>query len=48
MIANAILTDLAIHTEQDLDAIAEELNTRPRQTLNWMTSLETEVIAMTA
>jgi hypothetical protein len=28
------------HTEEELDAIAEELNNRPRQTLGWMTPLE--------
>ena len=42
-------TDLSAHSEADLDAIAEELNTRPRQTLGWMTPLEkfSEVVAMT-
>jgi IS30 family transposase len=33
-------TDLSIHTEEELDAITEELNNRPRQTLSWMTPLE--------
>jgi IS30 family transposase len=42
-------TDLTVHTEEELDAIAEELNNRPRQTLNWVTPLEkfAEVVAMT-
>jgi len=42
-------TDLSIHSEEELDAIAEELNNRPRQTLNWVTPLEkfAEVVAMT-
>ncbi|WP_435828679.1 IS30 family transposase [Saccharopolyspora shandongensis] len=30
-------TDLRPYTQEDLDAIAHELNTRPRQSLNWMT-----------
>jgi IS30 family transposase len=29
-------TNLAVHTPADLDAIADKLNNRPRQTLGWM------------
>ena len=42
-------TDLTVHSEEELDAIAEELNNRPRQSLGWVTPLErfAEVVAMT-
>jgi len=33
-------SDLALHSQADLDTVAAELNSRPRQTLGWMTPSE--------
>ena len=43
-------TDLAVHTEADLDVIAYKLNNRPRQTLGWMKPSRAlaELVATTA
>ena len=43
-------SDLSTHTERELDAVAQELNERPRQTLGWMTPSQrlAEVVASTA
>jgi IS30 family transposase len=42
-------TDLSVHSPAALDAVAQELNERPRQTLGWMTPLErlAQLVAMT-
>ena len=42
-------TSLADFTQRDLDAVARELNERPRKTLNWVSPLEAlnEIVAST-
>ena len=38
--------DLSVYSQQQLDAIADSLNTRPRQTLDWRTPLQVFALAL--
>ena len=43
-------TDLSVHSQAHLNAIAKRLNQRPRETLNWRTPAEklSETVALTS
>jgi IS30 family transposase len=39
-------TDLSIHSQEELDAIADSMNARPRATRNWRTPLQVFAVAV--
>ena len=39
-------TDLSVHSQEQLDAIADSLNTRPRATHNWLSPLQVYAAAL--
>ena len=38
--------DLSVYSQEELDAIADSMNTRPRQTLDWNTPLQTFALTL--